>query len=99
MFTHSAELLTNGAATGAAFQWPGGRLSFSASATWGGGSATLEFLGPDATTWIPAVKDTDGTAAALSADGMLICELPPCQIRVAIVTATAVYARADRIPY
>jgi hypothetical protein len=98
MDSHSVALIENGAATSGPFNWPGGRLAFSVVATFGGGSVALEYMGPDAATWIPAVKDTDGTAVSVAAAGMVICELPPGLIRAAVVTATAVYARADRIP-
>lgn len=100
MNSYGIVLLANaGTGAGAAFSWPGGRLAFSAVATFGGGSVALEYLGPDGVTWIPAAKDTDGTAVSLAAAGIIICELPPGQIRANATTATAVYARADRIPY
>lgn len=92
MQTASVELLSNASATSSAKQWPGGKGVFSAKATFGGGSVALQFQLPDSTTW---VTPTDGS---LSADGGFVFELPPCYIRAAVATATAVYARADRIP-
>lgn len=84
-------LLSNEAATSAEKQWPGGRGWFSAAATWGGGNVVLQYKLPDGTTWAPA-------HTALTASGGVAFELPPCAVRAAVTTATAVYARADRIP-
>lgn len=82
-------LLSNASATGSALQWPGGRGVFSASATWGGGTVKLQYLGPDGTTWIDAGSDT-----TLTANGGGVFELPACQVRANVATATAVYAFA-----
>lgn len=81
-------LLDNASATGNPVRWNGGRGVFSAVGTFGGGSVTLQYLGPDGATWITA-------ATALTAAGLVAFELPPGQIRAAVVTATGVYARAD----
>lgn len=92
--THGVDLLSNASATGPSggVLWPGGKGYFAAKATWGGGNVALQFLGPDGATWIAY------TSGSLSADGGLIFELPPCRIRAAVTTATAVYAHAARIP-
>ena len=82
-------LLSNASATGAAAQWSGGRGVFSVAATFGGGSVTLQYLGPDGSTWLTG-------ATALTAAGLVAFELPPGQIRAAVVTATGVYANADQ---
>ena len=82
-------LLDNASATSSPAQWGGGRGVFCAVATWGGGSVALEYLGPGGASWI-----TVGTA--LTANGLAAFELPPGQIRAAVATATAVYARADQ---
>lgn len=82
-------LLENASATSSSVQWGGGRGVFCATATWGGGSVTLQYLGPDGSTWLTA-------ATALTANGLIAFELPPGQIRAAVATATAVYARADQ---
>lgn len=82
-------LLSNASATGTAYEWGGGRGIFCATATWGGGSVTLQYLGPDESTWLTA-------ATALTANGLIAFELPPGRIRAAVATATAVYARADQ---
>jgi len=79
--------------------WNGGRGLFAASATFGGGNVALEFLGPDGVTWLPAPKANDFAAVSLTTAGGILFELPPGKIRANITTATAVYARADRIPY
>lgn len=91
MNSASVSLLSNAAATSATKPWPGGRGWFSAKATWGGGSVALHFMLPDGATFALA-------ATALSADGGIAFELPPCQIKAVVVTATAVYATAARIP-
>lgn len=91
MQTASLKLLTNSSADSAVMQWPGGRGWFSAKGTWGGGNATLKFLLPDGITYAQA-------CAPLTADGGVAFELPPCSVFVDVTTATAVYARADRIP-
>lgn len=81
-------LLDNASATGSAVNWNGGRGVFSAVATWGGGNVQLQYLGPDAATWL-------NVGSSLTADGLAAFELPPGRIRAAVTTATAVYARAD----
>lgn len=91
MHTASVLLLSNGSATSAAKPWPGGRGLFSAEATFGGGSVALEYSGPNGT-WLAT------PAVSLSANGGVLFELPPCNIRAAVVTATGVYATAARIP-
>ena len=85
----SVKLLTNASATGSAVQWPGGVGIFMVKAT-GYGTVSLQYQLPDNTTW---VTPTDG---ALAADGGVVFELPPCNIRAAVATATAVYATASR---
>ena len=92
MQTASVMLLTNGAVDSESFLWPGGKGVFSAVATFGGGSVGLEYIGPDGATWIAAA------GGSLTANGGFVFELPPCQIRATVDTATAVYANAARIP-
>lgn len=84
-----ALLLSNASATSSASQWGGGRGIFSVVATFGGGSVTLQYLGPDESTWLTG-------ATALTANGLIAFELPPGSIRVLVTTATAVYARVDQ---
>jgi hypothetical protein len=85
------KMLTNASATSAAMQWPGGRGWFAVKATWGGGSVALHYLLPDGATYVAAV-------AALTADGGVAFELPPCLVKAIVATASAVYASAARIP-
>lgn len=82
-------LLSNASATGTPTTWAGGRGVFCAVGTFGGGSVTLQYLGPDGSTWLTA-------ATALTANGLIAFELPPGQIRAAVATATAVYANAEQ---
>lgn len=96
MQTASVLLLSNASVTGAAFQWPGGRGFFAAGGTFGGGNVALQFLAPDGT-WA-GVPNLQGTAVSLTAAGGQAFDLPPCLIRAAVTTATAVTARADRVP-
>lgn len=95
MITASVELLKNAAATGAGFAWPGGRGVFSAAGTIGGATISLQFLGPDGSTWIDA-----GAGTTLLAAGAGVFELPPCQIRAAVTggAPAALYAQAARVP-
>lgn len=69
----------------------GGTYLAAAVGTWGGGSLTLEALGPDGTTWI-----TVGTA--ITADGSQVYSLTHNQYRWTIVTATAVAVSIARVP-
>jgi hypothetical protein len=89
--TAGVSLLSNASATSAVKKWPGGRGWFCAGATWGGGNVVLQMLLPDGASWV-------NVHTALTANGGVAFELPPCSIRAAVTTATAVYARADRIP-
>ena len=77
----------NIAATGAAVAWPGGQGVFMATATFGGGTVKLQTKMRDANaTWV------DVENASLTAAGTKVFYLPPCEVRVNIATATAVYA-------
>jgi hypothetical protein len=76
---------SNIAATTAGFSIYGGSFGFSVVATFGGGNVVLQLLGPDQTTWLNA-------ATALTANGFQSLTLPPGIYRIAITTATAVYA-------
>lgn len=90
-------LLNNGTGTGEYLAWPGGRGVFTAVATFGGGSVALQFLGPDGSTAVPAVNSATGVAASLTSAGAVLVDLPPCRVRAVATTATAVYARFDRV--
>ncbi len=85
-------LASNASATGAWFQWPGGRGEFRVEATFGGGTVKLQCKGPNGTP-----MDV-GAAVTLTANGGGIFELGAGEIRASITTATGVYAMALRIP-
>jgi hypothetical protein len=84
---------SNISASTAAFQLQGGKYAAAAIATWGGGSAKLQALGPDGSTFLSVSSATD-----FSANGYATVDLPAGQFRFTIATATAVYAYVDRIP-
>lgn len=85
-------LLANEAGTGQWKEWPGGCGLFSVdSATFGGGSVSLEYR-------LPGRNATPvGGDAILSAVGGCVFDLPGCEIRAVAATATAVYALAVKI--
>ena len=104
MNTAGVVLLSNGSATGAGVQWPGGKGVATVVGTFGGTSATLQYLAPDGSTWLD-VKTLDPssgaqTAVALTAAGSIGFMLPPGPIRIALTggTPSAIYANADRVP-
>jgi hypothetical protein len=97
MHTASVPLLANASATSVDKEWPGGRGFFSVTATFGGGSVALQYLGANGATWLTAI-DVAGAAASRTTDGGLLFELPPGRIRALVITATGVYATAARIP-
>ena len=84
--------LASGASSSTTMQtvlWVGGPGTFSAEATFGGGTITLQVLSGNGT-WIAV-----GTDTTLTANGIAGFILPKgAQIRVLIATATAVYAYA-----
>jgi len=85
-------LASNASATGAWILWPGGKGTFLASATFGGGTVKLQVMGPDGSTAIDVGANTTLTAA-----GGGNFELPRCYLRCNIATATAVYASVSLI--
>lgn len=101
MQTASVPLLSNGSATSAAKKWLGGVGVLTVAGTFGGTSATLEYLGPNGSTWLPVrAMATDGTqtTVALTAAGMIGFALPPGSIRVVLTggSPSAMYATAAR---
>ena len=80
-------LISNGsdATDQVAVVWPGGPCYFVSEATWGGGSNTLSYKSPNGT-WInvPSGAHTADTITALT--------IPAGEVRVTVVTATAVYS-------
>jgi hypothetical protein len=86
-----AQHFSNISANTSAFTLAGGKYGVSYSATWGGGSVTLQALGPDGSTYLTA-------ATAFSANGYSTVDLAPGQYRFAVTTATAIYLAVARIP-
>lgn len=87
----SIPLLVNaGAGNGATKQWPGGEGVLIAVASWGGGNAQLQVLGPDGATWI-------NVGSAITANGVATFKLGKSQVRVVVTTASGVYVTAERI--
>lgn len=87
-------LLSNGSATGQGQQWIGGRGMFSVAGTFGGATVKLQFLGPDAATWIDAGIETTLTTA-----GGALFELPQGLIRCAVSggTPSGLYSDATTV--
>ena len=79
-------------ATPATFRLLGGRYAFGASATWGGGSLTLQVQMPDGSTYVAALP-------AFTADSVAAVDLPPGTYRLVIATATGVMGFVVRVPY
>lgn len=74
----------NISATTAAFTLKGGLYGFTASATWGGGSVTLQKLAADGSTYVTALT-------AVTANGFVTVHLPPGTYRFSVATASAIY--------
>ncbi len=80
----------NIAATPTAFQLRGGVYGITASATWGGGSVTLQKLSGDGSTYITVLT-------AFTASGYASVSLPPGTYRLLVATATAIYVEIVQI--
>lgn len=96
-------LLSNATATGSYVRWEGGEGVVLFAGTFGGTSATVEYLGPDGVTGIPlTAMDSAGvqTTVALTAAGGFGFILPPGRIRAVLTggSPTGMYAQADRVP-
>jgi len=76
---------TNISANTAPFTLRGGNYGITVSATFGGGSVTLQRLATDGTTYVTCVT-------AFTAAGYASANLPSGTYRLTIATATAVYA-------
>lgn len=87
-------LLSNASATGSAVAWPGGKGAFSLAGTVGGATITLQYLGPDGSTWLAAAA-----ATTLTAVGLGVFELPNGQIRALVAggSPSGLYATAEPI--
>ena len=75
---------SNQSATSDAFLLKGGLYGVEVTATFGGGSVTLQKLAADASTYVTCLT-------AFTAAGYATVSLPPGTYKVAIATATAVY--------
>ena len=78
-------VFSNISANTAAFTLRGGNYGITVSATFGGGSVTLQRLAADASTYVTCVT-------AFSAAGYASANLPSGTYRLTIATASAVYA-------
>jgi hypothetical protein len=87
-------LLENASATGSERQWSGGTGVFAVCGTLGGATVTLQFLGPDGTTWLAV-----GTDATLTAAGGGHFILPPGKVRALVSggTPSGLFARVDQV--
>lgn len=104
MHTASVQLLTNASATGSANNWPGGKGVMSVAGTFGGATVTMQYLGPNNTTYLD-VKVMDPstgtqTTVSLTDSGSIGFILPPVPIRVVVTggAPSALYASASRVP-
>ena len=77
--------------TTSSFGLSGGSYGLTISATFGGGSVQLQTLSFDRVTWL-------NVGSAVTANGFAVKSLPPGQYRIAITTATAVYAALTSVP-
>ncbi len=87
-------LVINGSVVAGPVFWPGGVGTFTAvSSSWSGGTATLQYLGPDGATWITA-----GTNTTCTANCGGVAYLPPTQIKVVVSgSPTALYANIAQV--
>jgi hypothetical protein len=74
-----------GAGNQPAVKWNGGKMALVAEGTFGGGSIKLQLQSPQGT-WI------DVPSSTLSANGILIIDVPAGQVRAVTATGTAFYA-------
>lgn len=86
------QTFSNISSTTSAFTLRGGLYGMTVKATWGGGSVTLQRLAADATTYVTALT-------AFAADGYATVSLPAGTYKVAVATATGVYADIAPITY
>lgn len=88
------QLLSNATETGSAVQWGGGTGVFTAAGTFDGATVSLQYLGPDGSTWVDMGTDTTLTAAG---GGLFV--YPPGSIRAAVVGGppSAMYAQAEQV--
>lgn len=87
-------LLSNASATGSAAAWPGGTAFFDVVGTFGGATVSLQFLGPDGTTWMSFGAGSDFTAA-----GCAVVMSRPGQVRAAVSggAPSGLYATIEQV--
>ena len=83
--------IVNGSASSALTALLGGTYGIMVSATFGGGSVTLQGLSLDGSTLVTVLP-------AFTTSGYGSLELPPGQYQITVTTATAVYTAVSRIP-
>src|SRR5262245_38415548 len=88
--TTETKCFSNISGTTSAFTLTGGRYGFTVTATFGGGSVTLQVLAGDGTTWLTVSNQT--------AANHVTVDLTPGSYRIAIATATAVFVTLGRVP-
>lgn len=81
---------SNVSTTQGPFKLFGGTYGVVASATWGGGSVTLQTLSADGVTFVTCMT-------AFSANGYASAALAPGQYQFLVTTATAVYVSIARV--
>jgi hypothetical protein len=89
--TGTVSLLSNESATGSTRQWGGGKGTVTVAGTFGGATLTLQYLGPDGTSWLTA-----GTQTTFTAAGAANFEAAPGSIRMLVAggSPTGLYATA-----
>ncbi len=80
--------VTNASATAGPFELLGGKYGVTLLNGDGAGSAKLQILGPDGTTYV----DVGSTTNITNADKYAAVDLPPCEVKITIATSTGVYA-------
>ncbi len=84
--SHPDEIIwSNISATPTAFNLQGGQYAFTVMATWSAGSATLQRLAADGSTYITCMT-------AFTANGYNTAYLPKGTYQLTIATASAIYA-------
>jgi microcystin-dependent protein len=90
MSATESKQFSNISATTAAFSLLGGKYGLDVSATFGGGNVQLQTLSLDGSTWV-------SVGSSITTAGLTTFDLPPGQYRLAVTTATAVYAALTTI--
>ena len=82
--------LSNASASSAALNLLGGEYGVLVTASWGGGSVTLQALAGDGSTFITVLP-------AFTSNGFATIDLPAGCYQLTVATATAIYASVVRI--